>query len=52
MRLLLVGLAALLLIEPAGAQTRYTYSKGQPPATALTKASDSAAVADRPSSEP
>ena len=30
MRPLLVGLAALLLFEPAGAQTRFTYSKGQP----------------------
>ena len=30
MRPLLVGLAALLLISPAGAQTRYTFSKGQP----------------------
>src|SRR3989442_12110217 len=29
MRPLLVGLAALLLFEPAGAQTRYTHSKGQ-----------------------
>ena len=26
---LLVGLAALLLLEPVGAQTRFTYSKGQ-----------------------
>ena len=29
MRPLLVGLAVLLLFAPAGAQTRYTYSKGQ-----------------------
>ena len=29
MRSLLVGLAALLLVAPAGAQTRFTYSKGQ-----------------------
>jgi hypothetical protein len=29
MRPLLVGLVALLLFAPAGAQTRYTYSKGQ-----------------------
>ncbi len=29
MRPLLVALAALLLLQPAGAQTRYTYSKGQ-----------------------
>ena len=29
MRPLLLGLAALLLFEPAGAQTRFTYSKGQ-----------------------
>jgi len=28
-RLVLVGLAALLLLEPVGAQTRFTYSKGQ-----------------------
>jgi hypothetical protein len=29
MRLSLVALAALLLVQPAGAQTRFTYSKGQ-----------------------
>ena len=29
MRPLLVALAALLMFQPAGAQTRYTYSKGQ-----------------------